>query len=181
MTASTLTWKFCLASSSSAIVSLGYRRDRIEHPLDGFGFVVPFVEDRAILSGSFSSVKFAGRAPEGSVLIRVFVGGAKRPELVDAPDEELARIASAELASLLGVRGEPELAHVSRWRSVMPQYEVGHLERVAEIERRVAAIGGLELAGNWIAGVGVPMCIHTGEQAAERVAGRVAATAGRAG
>ncbi|WP_165251369.1 protoporphyrinogen oxidase [Paludisphaera soli] len=170
-----------IASTSSVIVSLGYRRDRIAHPLDGFGFVVPFVEKRQILSGSFSSVKFAGRAPEGSVLIRVFLGGAKRPDLVDADDAELVRIASGELASLLGVQGEPEAWSVSRWRETMPQYEVGHLERVAAIQERAKALDGLELAGNWLGGVGVPMCIHTGEQAAERAASRIAAAAGRAG
>ena len=169
-----------IPSTSSAIVSLGYRRDRIDHPLDGFGFVVPFAEDRKILSGSFSSVKFAGRAPEGSVLIRVFMGGAKRPELVDADDADLVRIASSELASLLGARGEPELAVVSRWRGAMPQYEVGHLDRIATIADRVAAIPGLEVAGNWLGGVGVPMCIKAGEEAAARVAARRAAAAGMA-
>lgn len=169
-----------IPSTSSAIVSLGYRRDRIAHPLDGFGFVVPFVERRQILSGSFSSVKFAGRAPEGSALIRVFMGGAKRPELVDADDAELVRIASSELASLLGARGEPDLAIVSRWRGAMPQYEVGHLDRIATITDRIAAIPGLEVAGNWLAGVGVPMCVKSGEDAANRVAARRAEPAGRA-
>ncbi|WP_337173023.1 protoporphyrinogen oxidase [Paludisphaera sp.] len=168
-----------IPSTSSAIVSLGYRRDRIAHPLDGFGFVVPFVERRDILSGSFSSVKFAGRAPEGSALIRVFMGGAKRPELVDADDAELVRIASSELASLLGTRGEPDLAVVSRWRGAMPQYEVGHLDRIATITDRIAAIPGLEVAGNWLAGVGVPMCVKSGEDAANRVAARRAEPAER--
>ncbi|AMV36244.1 protoporphyrinogen oxidase [Planctomyces sp. SH-PL62] len=170
-----------ITSTSSAVVSLGFRRDRIAHPLDGFGFVVPFIEDRRILSGSFSSVKFANRAPEGSVLIRVFMGGSKRPELVDADDNELVRIATEELASLLGVRGGPETSSVSRWREVMPQYEVGHLERIADVEARVGALDGLELAGNWLRGIGVPMCIHSGEQAAGRAASRIGQAAGRAG
>ncbi|MDG3007041.1 protoporphyrinogen oxidase [Paludisphaera mucosa] len=170
-----------IASTSSVIVSLGFRREQIAHPLDGFGFVVPYAEDRAILSGSFSSVKFAGRAPEGSVLIRVFMGGAKRPDLVDADDAELVRIASSELASLLGVRGGPELSIVSRWREVMPQYEVGHLERIAAIEERVGSLEGLELAGNWLRGVGVPMCIRGGEEAAGRAAGRIGTPSARSG
>jgi len=170
-----------IASTSSAVVSLGYRRDRIAHPLDGFGFVVPFVERRSILSGSFSSVKFAGRAPEGSVLIRVFMGGAKRPDLVDRDDAELVKLASEELGSLLGARGEPETWSVARWREVMPQYEVGHLDRIAAIEAKAAAHEGLELAGNWLRGVGVPMCVHGGEQAAARVAERIGAAAGRPG
>ncbi len=159
-----------ISSTSCAIVSLGYRRDQIAHPLDGFGFVVPVVEQRAILSGSFSSVKFAGRSPEDGALIRVFVGGAARPELVERPADELVNLASRELASLLGIRGEPEVSHISRWPQVMPQYEVGHVERVAEIESLVAQTPGLEVAGNAFHGVGVPYCIHSGEQAAERVA-----------
>lgn len=168
-----------IPGSTSAVVSLGYRRDRIAHPLDGFGFVVPFVEDRRILSGSFSSVKFAGRAPEGSALIRVFMGGAKHPELVELDDAELVRIASAELAELLGARGEPDVAVVARWRGSMPQYEVGHLDRIATIADRVAAIPGLEVTGNWLAGVGVPACVKAGEDAAARIAAHHAETARR--
>jgi oxygen-dependent protoporphyrinogen oxidase len=157
-----------IRSTSSAVVSLGYRRDQVTHPLDGFGFVVPTIERRAILSGSFSSVKFPGRGPAGTALFRVFMGGAGRPEILDLPDEELFALASRELADLLGIRGEPCVRHLDRWPQVMPQYEVGHVERVAEIEAMAARVHGLELAGNAYHGVGVPYCIHSGEQAAER-------------
>lgn len=159
-----------LESTSSAVVSLAYRREQVAHRLDGFGFVVPRVEGLRILSGSFSSVKLEGRAPEGHVLFRVFVGGAFQSELLDLADDDLIAMASAELSSLLGVRGEPVLNHLSRWVGAMPQYEVGHLDRVAAIVDQVARVPGLELAGNAYHGVGVPQCVHGGEQAAERLA-----------
>ena len=160
-------------TTGSVVVSLGYRREQIRHALDGFGFVVPLRERRPILSGSFSSVKFPGRSPEGTVLIRVFVGGASRPELLQRDDEELYRIAATELAQLLGITGEPILRQLHRWPGVMPQYEVGHRKLVASIEAAVHAVPGLEVAGNAYHGVGVPQCIHRGETAAERVAERL--------
>lgn len=154
--------------AGASVVCLGYRRAAIDHPLDGFGFVVPAVESRKILAGSFSSVKYPGRAPDDRVLIRVFVGGALQPHLAELPDDELVETTHRELADLLGVRGDPELTHVTRWQGAMPQYHLGHLDRIAQIEARVAALPGLELAGNAYHGVGIPQCIHSGQQAAER-------------
>jgi oxygen-dependent protoporphyrinogen oxidase len=159
-----------ISSTSCAIVSLGYRREQIAHALDGFGFVVPKVENRQILSGSFSSVKFPGRGPEGTALIRTFLGGAFHPYILDRDDEELARLAADELGGLLGVTGTPLIRHVSRWPEVMPQYELGHAELVREIESAIASHRGLGLAGNAYHGVGVPQCIQSGEQAAEQIA-----------
>ena len=121
--------------ASAAVPVLGYRRDQIAHPLNGFGFVVPFVEQRQILSGSFTSIKFPGRAPDGSVLFRVFIGGACQEELVGLPDEELYEIAQREFGELLGIRGEPQVRELVRWNKAMPQYHLGHLDRVATIER----------------------------------------------
>ena len=86
-------------------MSLGYRREQVGHPLDGFGFVVPHVENRQILSGSFASVKYPGRAPEGMVLLRVFIGGALQQELADLPDDQLIAIAGEELGQLLHIQG----------------------------------------------------------------------------
>jgi oxygen-dependent protoporphyrinogen oxidase len=163
----------CLArieSTSVAIVSLAYRADQVGHPLDGFGFVVPFVENLAILSGSFSSVKFAGRAPAGHQLFRVFLGGARRPDLVERDDSELVATASRDLANLLRLRGEPLFGLVARWPGVMPQYHLGHIDRMAEARQAVARLGGsLALAGNYLSGVGVPHCIASGREAAEAV------------
>jgi len=155
--------------SSCCIVSLAYQRDQVSHPMDGFGFVVPAVEQREIISGSFASVKYPGRAPDGHVLLRVFIGGALQEELLELPDDRLLSIAHREMAQLLGIRGEPLLHRLARLPASMPQYYVGHGERVATIHERAAAIRGLFLTGNAYEGVGVPVCIHGGEKAAQRV------------
>lgn len=153
--------------AGAAVVSLGYRREDIAHPLDGFGFVVPDAEKRRILACSFSSVKFPGRAPDGEVLMRVFVGGAKRPDLVSLDDDDLQWIVHRELEQLLGVRGRPRVVRIARYADRMPQYHVGHLDRVARIEARAEALPGFALAGNAYRGVGIPDCIRSGEQAAD--------------
>ncbi len=155
--------------AGSAIVVLGYDRAQIEHPLDSFGFVVPAIEKRRILSASFSSVKFPGRAPPGKVLIRVFFGGALQPEMLDLSDDELRRVAEEELANLLGIRGASCLSMIFRWQKAMPQYHLGHLDRLRLINDRLAPLPGLALAGNAYEGVGIPTCIRSGESAAESV------------
>lgn len=159
-----------IGSAGCAIVSLGYRRDQIGHALDGFGFVVPLVERSSILSGSFASCKFPGRSPDGCVLIRVFLGGACQPEALEWSDDWLIGTAHRELARLLSIRGGPTLSHLDRWPGVMPQYRVGHVDLVNAIEARLAGLPHLALAGNAYRGVGVPYCIRSGEQAAERIA-----------
>lgn len=158
-----------IAYAGTAVVSVCYRRDQIRHPLDGFGFVSPFIENRAIIAGSFLSQKYAGRAPDGMVLIRVFVGGARRPELVTEREDRLVELVHGELAELLHITGAPVSHLISRWERRMPQYAVGHRDRVARIDKEVAALPGLALAGSAYRGVGVPYCIHSGEEAAEKV------------
>ena len=158
-----------IESASSAVVTFGFRRDQISHALDGFGFVVPAAENRRILAGSFSSNKFPGRAPEGCVSIRVFLGGALQSELLERDDSELTAIAHEELEELIGVSGEPLFSTVTRWNEAMPQYHVGHNALIERVQNSIAALPGLELAGNVFVGVGVPHCIHSGEQAAERI------------
>jgi oxygen-dependent protoporphyrinogen oxidase len=152
-----------------AVVSLALARNRIGHSLDGFGFVVPQREGRRIIAGSFASLKFPGRAPSEQVLIRVFIGGALQPELLTLSDDELVQIAHNELANLLQVSGEPLLVDVARWPRSMPQYHVGHLDRVRRIERLAAAHPNFALAGNAYRGVGIPQCIASGQAAAERI------------
>ncbi len=153
-----------------AVVSLGFVRRQIGHPLDGFGFVVPQTERRRIIAGSFASLKFPGRVPEHHVLIRVFIGGALQPEMLKLPDAELIRIARDELAELLSIDGEPIVRDIVRWPRSMPQYHVGHLDRVARIEKLVTAHPTLALAGNAYRGVGIPQCIASGQAAAARIA-----------
>ncbi|HTQ37705.1 MAG TPA: protoporphyrinogen oxidase [Pirellulales bacterium] len=155
--------------AGSAIVVLGYDRSQIAHPLDSFGFVVPAIERRKILSASFSSVKFPGRAPEGKVLIRVFLGGALQPEMLALSDDQLRRTAEEELRDLLGISGSAGLSQVFRWLASMPQYHLGHLWHLQYINQHVAELPGLALAGNAYEGVGIPQCIKSGEEAAERI------------
>ena len=152
--------------ASSATINLAYKRADIPHPLDGFGFVVPFLENRTLLACTFSSVKFAGRAPSGQVLLRAFVGGALQPELFELSPDKLVLRVRADLRDLLGIEPAPLFAAVSKWERSMPQYHVGHLERVKRIEGRVAALPGLVLAGNAYSGLGIPDCIRSGESAA---------------
>jgi oxygen-dependent protoporphyrinogen oxidase len=158
-----------ISHAGCCVAIIGARRSQIRHPLDGFGFVVPANEKRRIIACSMASVKFPGRAPEGKVLLRVFVGGALQPELNGLPDGELRRIVIDELAELIGLAGEPEFCNIARWPGMMPQYHVGHVELINNIEERAAAIPHFALAGNAYRGVGIPFCIRSGEQAAERV------------
>jgi protoporphyrinogen/coproporphyrinogen III oxidase len=158
-----------ISYAGCVVVSCGFRRDQIAHPLDGFGFVVPQIEGRKIVAGSFASNKFPGRAPHDDVLIRTFVGGSLQPELMELPDDELRRLVQYELADLLTITGQPKFTDIARWPFSMPQYHVGHLSRVERIEQLAERWPGLALAGNAYHGVGVPQCIASGEAAAERV------------
>lgn len=158
---------------STATVSLGYRRSEIDHPLQGFGFVIPRRERRLITACTWSSTKFEGRAPAGAVLLRCFLGGAtdEAPALV--PEEEMVRYARQELRALMGITAEPVGVWVHRWPAGHAQYDVGHLDLVAEIERMAAAHPGLELAGSSYRGIGLPDCIRSGAQAADSVIEKV--------
>ena len=155
--------------SGTAVVSLGFDDRQVGHPLDGMGAVVPSIEKSPILACSFSSRKYPHRAPEGKSLLRAFVGGARRPELAEMPDNELLPLVLEHLRPLFDIHGEPVFCDIAHWPRTMPQYHVGHKELVAGIDARVKQIPGLQLAGNAYRGVGLPDCIHGGEQAAERV------------
>jgi oxygen-dependent protoporphyrinogen oxidase len=155
--------------ASSIVVNVAYARDAVSHPLDGFGAVVPALEGRSILAVSFTSVKFADRAPAGTVLMRVFVGGAMQPALFDLDDREVGELVRRELGELLGARGEPLLMAIGRHPRSMPQYTLGHVERVAGIKARAAGHAGLFLTGNAFDGVGVPDCVRSARETADRV------------
>ena len=163
--------------ASSATVTLAYRREDVSHPLDGFGFVVPRAEGRPVLACTFSSVKFRGRAPEGRVLLRVFLGGAPEAGVLDRDDAALATVATEQVRALLGSRAAPHLVRVHRHPASMPQYLVGHLDRIAAITVRCAGHPGLALAGAAYRGVGIPDCIRSGEDAAERIVEECLSTA----
>jgi oxygen-dependent protoporphyrinogen oxidase len=154
--------------ASSAVVCCGYQRSQIQRRLDAFGCVVPRTAGRRVLAVSYSSLKYPGRAPDDCVLLRTFVGGALQPDLAELPDVPLLQLVREELAEVLGAEGSPQICHVVRWPNAMPQYEVGHPQRVARIERRLGEYPGLYLAGNGLGGVGVPQCVLSGRRAAER-------------
>jgi oxygen-dependent protoporphyrinogen oxidase len=155
--------------ASTATINFAYHRDAINHPLDGFGFVVPFVEKRALLACTFSNVKFPGRAPADHVLLRAFVGGALQPEMFALETSEMLSRVERDLSELLGIKSKPLFTEVSKWQNSMPQYEVGHLDRVQAIETELAQLPNLALAGNAYRGAGIPDCIRSGETAAEQL------------
>jgi oxygen-dependent protoporphyrinogen oxidase len=158
-----------ISYSSAATVNLAFRRDQVPHPLNGFGFVVPHRENRKIIAGTFSSVKYAGRAPEGHVLLRAFVGGSLQAELFDRDDDEIEKMVKEELRQLLEVTTAPLFVRIARYPRSMPQYLVGHLSLVDTIEKTVAQHPGLAVAGNAYRGVGIADCVRSGEAAAEAV------------
>ena len=162
--------------ASSIIVNVAYRRDQVAHPLDGFGVVVPAQENRKILAVSFLSVKFPRRAPAGTVVLRVFVGGATQPDLFDIDDAMLKVMVRDELGALLGASGEPLRIEVGRHPRSMPQYTLGHLDRVAAIRQQAARHSRLILSGIAFDGVGIPDCIRTAEAAADATLAALAAT-----
>jgi protoporphyrinogen/coproporphyrinogen III oxidase len=158
-----------IASVSTATVLLGYRREDVAHPLDGHGVMIPWTEGLRTSAFTFFCSKFPGRAPEGHVLLRGFLGGARDPRALEATDAELVRIVIGEMAPVLGLRGEPVLVRVFRWPGGTPQMEVGHLELVARVEERLAGLPGLALAGAGLRGAGLPDCIADGRAAAARI------------
>jgi protoporphyrinogen/coproporphyrinogen III oxidase len=162
--------------ASTATINFGFKRSAVRHPLDGFGFVVPFIENRSLIACTFSSVKFAGRAPDGHVLLRAFAGGALQPEIFALDEREIGARVEADLRELLSITARPIFAEVAKWGRSMPQYEVGHLDRIAAIEGEVKKLPGLTLAGNAYRGAGIPDCIRSGEAAAEFIARALAPT-----
>lgn len=156
--------------SSTAIATLAYRRSEVEHPLDATGFLVPRTEPREITASTWSSSKWENRAPEGYALFRCFFGRAGAAEnALQASDPELVDAAQRELRELVGATGEPVLTRVHRWEGAMPQYEVGHLDKLERIDAALAECPGLEVAGSGYRGIGLPDCVKQGHKAAERL------------
>ncbi len=163
-----------IPSGSLATLNLGFRAEQVAHPLDGMGFVVPAAEGRALLACSFSSTKFAGRAPAGMVLLRAFAGAAAEEE---GSDEALEERLLTELRAVLGISGAPRVRAFHRYRASLPHYLVGHAERVARVERALGGLRGIALAGNACRGVGIPDCVDSAGEAAEKILGDLRAAA----
>ena len=160
-----------IAYASTATVNLAFRQQDFPRALDGFGFVVPAIESRKIMACTFSSLKYPGRAPEGHVLLRAFVGGSLQPELFEDDDQTMEKHVREELASLVGMTARPLFSRIYRHPNSMPQYQVGHESRIRRIEAALARFPTLGLAGSAYHGVGVSDCVRAGEEAAEKVVG----------
>lgn len=152
--------------ASAAIISLAFAESDLPRPLDGYGYVIPQVEDTDLLACTWTSSKWEGRAPGGSALIRVYAGRYGRSDVTRLDDAELLALARAEVESTLGITATPVRTWIYRWPDAMPQYLLGHTERLAQIEERLAQTPGLYLAGAAYRGVGIPDCIESGERAA---------------
>jgi oxygen-dependent protoporphyrinogen oxidase len=155
--------------ASTATVNLGYRNEDFPRLPDSFGFVVPAIERRKIIACTFSSLKYPGRAREGKILLRAFVGGGMQPELFNDDDVTMEQNVRGELSSLLKVSATPLLVRIRRYPTSMPQYHVGHQDRIQRIESRVERFSALALAGSAYHGVGISDCVRTGEAAAEKI------------
>jgi oxygen-dependent protoporphyrinogen oxidase len=162
--------------ASAATVALAFNRDDVTHPLNGSGWVVPRVEKTGIMAGSWLSSKWPGRAPEGKVLLRAFLGGARDPEAFAQSDAEMIATAVRAMRPLIGIRRDPLFTRVYRWENANAQHEVGHLDRLAAIERELASHPGLFLTGSGFRGVGIPDCVADGRATARQVSSWLASS-----
>ncbi len=163
-----------------AVVHVGFAPESVPKP-EGAGFLVPASEKRRLLGAIHSSTLFPWRAEGERVLYTCMVGGPRQPELASLPPEELVTLVREELADITGVRAEPVVTDVVRWPCAMPQYSVGHEERLAAIDRAVARWPGLHLTGNAYRGISMADCVRDAASLAERLAARVAPTGGALG
>jgi oxygen-dependent protoporphyrinogen oxidase len=150
-----------------ASVLVGYRREDVSHPLDGFGFLVPEIEAGQILGTLFSSTLFPHRAPDGHVALTTFLGGSRQPLLVREDDDTLRETVQSELVRLLGVRASPVFTHIQRWPRAIPQYALGYQrfkDLMTSVERTCP---GLLIGGNARDGISLTHCIGSGQRLAE--------------
>jgi oxygen-dependent protoporphyrinogen oxidase len=149
---------------------MGFTRAQVAHPLDGFGVLVPQVEQRKLLGTLFSSTLFPGRAPEGHVALTTFVGGMRDPQLARLDEPELLRTVQGELAALLGVQGAPVFTRVQRWPQAIPQYTLDYQRFKDAITAAEASAPGLFIGGNSRDGISMANCIESGRRLAGTVA-----------
>ena len=152
-----------------AVVFLGYKIDQVAHPLDGLGYLSTKSPDRLITGAQFCSTMFAGRAPQGHVSIAAYVGGARHPEVAGLQEADLVHLVEVELGELLGIKGSAVVRRVQRWPMGLPQYTLGHSDRLADIANAHKYLPGLYLTGNYIGGVSVTNCLKTARQTASFV------------
>jgi oxygen-dependent protoporphyrinogen oxidase len=155
--------------ASTATIAMAYPRAAVSSAAEGFGFVVPRAEGRDLIAATWTSLKWPHRAPPDQLLVRCYVGGVGREAILKLDDQALIARVRAELASMCGVTAEPGYVEVNRWIRAMPQYTLGHLERLNQTEAALSRYGGLFLTGAGYRGVGIPDCIRDGAVVAERI------------
>jgi oxygen-dependent protoporphyrinogen oxidase len=156
---------------STGTVSFAYEGDVLPAAARGFGLVIPTSERRPVNAVTCSSVKFSGRAPAGSTLLRVFFGGSRSPHTFTLSDDEIVSLARGELAAVLGIRQVPQFWCLDRWPQAQPQYDVGHLDLIASIEEELPR--GIWATGCAFRGVGIPDCARQASETATAVAATV--------
>ncbi len=154
--------------TSSVTVNLGYDASVRATLPPGFGFLIPRSEGKRMLAATFVHNKFPHRAPDDRALLRCFIGGARNEQVLQAPDEEVLRIVREDLRQIIGLTANPLFTRVYRWKGAMAQYGVGHLDRLQRIESLLRQLPGLTLAGNGYRGIGVPDCVRSGTEAADK-------------
>lgn len=155
--------------ASTVTMSLGYPEAKVPRELDGRGYLIPASEGKKIKACTWTSSKWEGRAPDGYALIRFYLGRYGSTDILANSDQQLLSLAKQELANTLNISAEPDFYRIYRWPNTMPQYNLGHLERLATINQRLTHHKGLFLAGAAYRGVGIPDCIHSGEEAARGI------------
>ena len=162
-----------IVSAPMVVVNLGFRREDVEHPLDGFGFLVPQSEpDFPLLGALWADSIFPHHAPSDRRLLRVFVGGSRTPEAATLSDDELVARAMSGMGDLLQIRGDPVLVDICRWPAAIPQYHVGHLARIARLHAEIEGQPNLDLIGNYLEGVSLNDCVRCATNVADKIIGK---------
>jgi oxygen-dependent protoporphyrinogen oxidase len=155
--------------ASTATVAMAFPAQAVAGVVEGFGFIVPRAEARDLIAATWTSLKWPHRAPADQVLIRCYVGGVGREAILQLNDDQLIAKIRADLAALCGIKAVPTYVEVNRWWKAMPQYTIGHLDRLTQLDAALSRYGGLVLTGAGYRGVGIPDCIRDGAVAAEKV------------
>jgi oxygen-dependent protoporphyrinogen oxidase len=152
-----------------AVVSLGYRKEDVAHPLAGFGFLVPRSSGLNVLGTVWNSSLFPERAPEGHALLTSFVGGATNPDAIRKSPDELCTLVHKEITPILGIRKEPVFSNVTAWQRALPQYNLGHSARLAAFEKLRVGFPGLHFVGNYLNGPAIGTCIEHALKVADEI------------
>jgi len=155
--------------ASTATIAMAYPADQVAGAVEGFGFIVPRKEARDLIAATWTSLKWPHRAPADRVLVRCYLGGVGREAILQLDDDRLIARVRAELSALCGITAEPSYVEVNRWWNAMPQYTLGHLSRLAQLDAALSRYPGLVLTGAGYRGVGIPDCIRDGAAAADRI------------